>query len=300
MKLIQNYDSVADIKSVLDANNLNMSKRFGQNFLISPGARSRIIDILDVGPNSGIWEIGPGLGAMTHMIIDMTDALTVFEIDYGFIRYLEEAFGSKNGFKIITGDFVKTWRPVVDQDGKPEIILGNLPYNSASAIISSLIEGSCIPGLMVITVQKEMGQRMTSPPGSKNYSSFSMLCQFVFTVRNMGDLKPGSFYPSPDVTSTILELKPHKLYKDVNSELYFKIIRDLFQSRRKKIKNNLSRGWTGSNIPWKIVEKGLLLTGISPDDRGENIPVSSVVELVHHIEKISGVKPDSLQPEQSE
>jgi 16S rRNA (adenine1518-N6/adenine1519-N6)-dimethyltransferase len=283
MKLIQNYDSVSDLRSVLDTNNLNMSKRFGQNFLVSPGARSRIIDILDIDPKSKIWEIGPGLGAMTHMIADVSDDLTVFEIDYGFIRYLEEAFGNKKGFKIIKGDFVKTWSSVAARDGKPEKILGNLPYNSASAIVSTLIEGNCIPESMVITVQKEMGQRMTSPPGSKNYSSFSMLCQFVFTVQNMGDLKPGSFYPSPDVTSTILELKPHFLYTDVNSQLYFKIIRDLFQSRRKTIKNNLSRGWTGSNIPWEYVENALLQSGIRPDDRGENISVGSVVEFVHHL-----------------
>lgn len=283
MKLIQNYDSAADIKSVLEANNLNMSKRFGQNFLISPGARSRIIDILNVDDKSRIWEIGPGLGAMTHMIIDKAAALTVFEIDYGFIRYLEEAFGNKKGFKIIKGDFVKTWSSVAARDGKPEKILGNLPYNSASAIVSTLIEGNCIPESMVITVQKEMGQRMTSPPGSKNYSSFSMLCQFVFTVQNMGDLKPGSFYPSPDVTSTILELKPHFLYTDVNSPLYFKIIRDLFQSRRKTIKNNLSRGWIGSNIPWEYIKNALLQSGIRPDDRGENISVGSVVEFVHHL-----------------
>ena len=283
MKLIQNYDSVSDLRSVLETNNLNMSKRFGQNFLISPGARSRIIDILDIDSSSEIWEIGPGLGAMTHSLVDITEKLTVFEIDYGFIRYLEEAFGHKKGFKIITGDFVKTWSSVVDKDGKPSKIIGNLPYNSASAIISSLIEGDCIPESMVITVQKEMGQRMISPPGLKSYSSFSMLCQYVFTVKNMGDLKSGSFYPSPDVTSTILELKPHKLYNNVNSQLFFKIIRDLFQSRRKTIKNNLSKGWTCSNIPWEDVEYALLLTGINPNDRGENIPVGTVVEFVKQL-----------------
>jgi len=283
MKLIQNYDSVSDIKSVLDANGLNMSKRFGQNFLISNGARSKIIDILKVDSNSNIWEIGPGLGAMTHMVLEMIPSLTVFEIDYGFIRYLEEAFGSNPGFRIISGDFVKTWGPIVVANGKPDKILGNLPYNSASAIISSLIENNCIPELMVITIQKEMGQRMISPPGSKNYSSFSMLCQYAFTVKNMGDLKSGSFYPSPDVTSTILELKPHHLYLDTNSQMYFKIIRDLFQSRRKTIKNNLSRGWTGSNFTWDIVESALVKAGIRSDDRGENIPVSSVVEFVKYL-----------------
>ena len=290
MKLIQNYDSVSDIRSVLDANGLNMSKRFGQNFLISPGARSKIIDILDPGPQSKIWEIGPGLGAMTHMVLNLSHSLTVFEIDYGFIKYLKEAFNLNSGFKIVSGDFVKTWGDIALTDGKPEKILGNLPYNSASAIISSLIENNCIPESMVVTVQKEMGQRMTSPPGSKNYSSFSMLCQYVFNVRNMGDLKSGSFYPSPDVTSTILELKPHNLYKEVNSQLYFKVIRDLFQSRRKTIKNNLSRGWLGGNIPWDIVENALMLTGIRHDDRGENIPVSDVVKFVQNLDSLKTVE----------
>ena len=286
MKLIQNYDSAAELRSVLEANGLNMSKRFGQNFLISTGARSKIIDILDIDSSSKIWEIGPGLGAMTHMVLEVSNLLTVFEIDYGFIKYLSEAFGHNSGFKIVTGDFVKTWGEIAITDGKPDKILGNLPYNSASAIISSLIENSCIPESLVVTVQKEMGQRMISPPGSKNYSSFSMLCQYVFNVQNMGDLKSGSFYPAPDVTSSILELKPHNLYKDVNSQLYFKIIRDLFQSRRKTIKNNLSRGWTGTNIPWNIVENALLETQISPNDRGENIAVKDIVRLVQYLDSL--------------
>ncbi len=284
MKLIENYDSVSEIKSVLEINGFGMSKRFGQNFLMSPGAREKIINLLDASPEAKIWEIGPGLGAMTHMLINYFDALTVFEIDYGFIRYLEEAFGSEKGFRIISGDFVKTWKASAQEEGVPDRILGNLPYNSASAIISVLIENNCIPAGMVITVQKEMAQRMTASPGSKNYSSFSMLCQYVFTIKNMGDLKAGSFYPSPDVTSTIITLKPHGLYPGVNSELYFRVIRDLFQSRRKQIRNNLTRGWTGKNIPWATVAMALKLSDISPDDRGENIPVSSIAEFVQYLD----------------
>ena len=114
-------------------------------------------------------------------------------------------------------------------------------------------------------------------------SSFSMLCQYVFNIRSIGDLKSGSFYPAPEVTSTILELKPHYLYENGNSRMYFKIIRDLFQSRRKTIKNNLTKGWIGKNISWDIVEKSLLQAGIRPADRGENIPVSSVVEFVNYL-----------------
>ncbi len=286
MKLIENYDSVSEIKTVLEINGLGMSRRFGQNFLISPGAREKIVDLLDAPSTAKIWEIGPGLGAMTHMIIDKFDNLTVFEIDYGFIRYLEEAFGAERGFKVITGDFVKTCSTAAGEEGVPDRILGNLPYNSASAIISALIENNCIPSGMVITVQREMAQRMTAPPGTKNYSSFSMLCQYVFTIKNMGDLKAGSFYPAPDVTSTIVTLTPHNLYPDINQDIYFKIIRDLFQSRRKKIRNNLTRGWTGNNIPWEKAADALKIAGISPDDRGENIEVSSVVEFVRQLEGV--------------
>jgi len=241
---------------------------------------------LELNSQSKVWEIGPGLGAMTHMVLELTKNLIVFEIDYGFIRYLESVFSPLEGFKVISGDFVKTWEQILEQDGKPDIILGNLPYNSASAIISSLIENKCIPHIMVITVQKEMGQRMISPHGSKNYSSFSMLCQYAFNIENLGDLKPGSFYPSPDVNSTILKLTPHNLYPNINSQLYFKIIRDLFQSRRKKIKNNLSRGWVGDHFDWDIVERALISVEISPDDRAENIPVSAIVNLVGKLEKI--------------
>jgi 16S rRNA (adenine1518-N6/adenine1519-N6)-dimethyltransferase len=287
MKLIQNYNSVSDIKSVLEINSLNMSKRFGQNFLISSGARSKLIDALDINSETKIWEIGPGLGAMTHMVLELTDSLTVFEIDYGFIKYLEKAFGDKPGFKIVPGDFVKTWESIVLEDGKPEKILGNLPYNSASAIISSIIENKCIPNSMLITVQKEMGQRMIASPGSKNYSSFSMLCQFVFSIKSLGDLKPGAFYPSPEVNSSVMELIPHHLYNNINSDLYFKCIRDLFQSRRKKIKNNLSRGWIGENYPWQTVKNALDLTGINQDDRGENISVSTFVDFICKLDEIS-------------
>jgi 16S rRNA (adenine1518-N6/adenine1519-N6)-dimethyltransferase len=284
MNKIENYDSISEIRSVLEANNLSMSKRFGQNFLISHGARSRIIEALNIKSGSNVWEIGPGLGAMTQMVLDLTDNLTVFEIDFGFIRYLQNAFADNEGFRIISGDFVKTWKDIFNSNGKPDKILGNLPYNSASAIISSLIENDCIPESMVITVQKEMGQRMIASPGTKNYSSFSMLCQFMFTIKNKGDLKPGVFYPSPGVMSTVMELTPHYSYKNINSNLYFRIIRDLFQSRRKKIKNNLSRGWTGENIPWEIVEEALLKSDISPHDRGENIPVKYIVALVRNLE----------------
>ena len=120
-------------------------------------------------------------------------------------------------------------------------MLGNLPYNAASAIIADFIENDLLPERLVLTVQSEMGDRMTASCGSKNYSSFSILCQSAFDVKDCGVLNPGSFYPVPRVGSKIIMLTPHGKYSDMkDSVLFHHLMRDIFISRRKTIRNNLT------------------------------------------------------------
>ena len=285
MKLLQNYDSINELKRFLNENNFAMSRRFGQNFLVSPGSRKKILSLLDPGEHEHIWEIGPGLGALTHELVKRTRMLTVFEIDHGFIRYLNEAFGESPHFTLVAGDAVKTWEPWSADHRKPDKIVGNLPYNAASAIISSFIEHEFIPDTMVFTVQKEMGERMTAEPGSKNYSSFSMLCQFRCTIPDRGDLKPGAFYPSPDVVSKIVEMIPHGRYSDVDITLFTAFTHDLFLSRRKKIHNNIKRGKLSRIFLPEQVSAALEYAEIDEDDRGENIDLSRAAAAVRYLQE---------------
>lgn len=223
-------------------------KRWGQNFLINRGAREKIVGLLDVSDSQSVWEIGPGLGAMSENIINKGARLTVFEIDPAYCIWLNESLGD-DGLKIVKGDVTRTWMKEWDTN-KPDRVLGNLPYNAASAIIAAFIENGRMASRSVFTVQDEMGQRMTSDPGSKNYSSFTVLCQTSAIIGDGGRLSPGSFYPAPRVKSRIITMEPSEPCGTIlNPPIFRLMVRSLFVSRRKTLSNNLNAASRISGFP---------------------------------------------------
>ena len=115
MAFLLDYDSPNALKAFLEERNLAMQKKFGQNFLINSRARKSLIDSLDIEEGTTVWEIGPGLGAMTSEILNRGAELTAFEIDHGFSAVLKELFADKTNFKLIEGDVLKTWKTVNDK-----------------------------------------------------------------------------------------------------------------------------------------------------------------------------------------
>lgn len=271
-----NYDSQKEIIAVLAERGLRPTKKFGQNFMISRAAREKVLFYVNIKEGDSVWEIGGGLGAMTSMALDKVGQgghLTVFEIDRGYIDFLTEQFGDHPGFRIAQGDMVKTWKGVASQYGKPDVIFGNLPYNSASAMITQLIEGDCLAERMVFTVQKEMGLRITAKPGSADYSSFSVLCQLACDAVYQGDLKSGSFYPVPDVVSGIVTFTPKSGFREIATPQVLKAVRDMFASRRKTLLNNLR--------PYGIekVQEACASLGIDIGTRAEALTPSQLAQL---------------------
>lgn len=277
MQIPLNYDSKSEICALLKERGLSPTKKFGQNFMISPSAREKVLSFVNIKEGSYVWEIGGGLGSMTSMALKRvgdTGRLVVFEIDRGYISFLGEQFGANPGFEIAEGDMVKTWKGIFEKYGKPDVIFGNLPYNSASAMISSLIEGDCLAPEMVFTVQKEAGQRIAAKPGCSDYSSFSVLCQLSCDVAYKGDIKGGCFYPVPEVVSGIVTFRPRDdFFTMENRKEVLGIIRDIFSSRRKTILNNL-RHFGAENV-----QTACGMVGIKPGDRGEILSPSKIVEL---------------------
>ena len=120
------YNSPAELKQVLDANGFSMQKKFGQNFLINEDARRRLVDALELTEGMKVWEVGPGLGAMTNTILERGADLTVFEIDRGFASLISqffEEYSSKNSFRIVEGDVLKTWKKKLESAGLPDRLL---------------------------------------------------------------------------------------------------------------------------------------------------------------------------------
>lgn len=272
------YNSAKNLKEILDKNGFSMQKKFGQNFLINPDARKKLIDCLDINENTKVWEIGPGLGAMTSEILERGADLTVFEIDRGFISLISEFFkpyAEKNKFRIIEGDVLKNWKKELER-GKPDRLFGNLPYNIAATIIADTIENNIRFDKCLFTVQKEVAQRMCAKAGSEDYSSFSVLCNWAYDIKPVLDLNGNNFWPKPNVDSRAVIMTPKENFPCCKEPEHFcKLQRALFSSRRKNVRNNLTGFIKNNDKALEYLKKAQ----IDPTLRAEVLSIEQILHL---------------------
>lgn len=273
------YNSPAELKKFLENNGMSMQKKFGQNFLINENARKKLIDSLSISANTTVWEVGPGLGAMTEEILSRGANLTVFEIDKGFANFLNQFFSDyiKNEkLKIVEGDVLKTWKKTLAENGKPERFFGNLPYNIAATLIADTIENDVRFEKAVFTVQKEVAIRALAKPGTQDYSSFSILCQWAYDLSTIMDLGGGNFWPRPNVDSRAFSMVSKSEFPCCqNPKLFIKLQRALFSSRRKNVRNNLTNFLSNAEKALNALEKA----GIEPTKRAETLPIKDILLL---------------------
>lgn len=276
---IPDYNAPTSLAAVLNAHGYGMQKKFGQNFLIDSYIRQQLISALDITLGESVWEIGPGLGAMTSLLLACGAKLTVFEIDRGFIQLLQAYFGTQPSFHLVEGDVLKTWYEEY-QRSAPRAFFGNLPYNIAAKLLAATIEAGCFFDRMVITVQKEVGLRMVATAGTKDYSSFSVLCQWAYEVEVIRDIAPAAFWPKPNVVSRALRFTKKKSIEPVrNTHLFLTLVRGLFAARRKTIKNNLAGILTTLNMSVHNAEPLLKEAAINPTARAESLTVYDFIHL---------------------
>jgi 16S rRNA (adenine1518-N6/adenine1519-N6)-dimethyltransferase len=191
---------------------------------------------------------------------------------------------------------LKTWPAVSAEPGFPEpapLMLGNLPYNIAGALLGDLIEKNRLFRRMVVTVQRELARRMAAGPGSKEYSAFSVLCASAYTVSPLVNIGASAFYPVPRVDSqgVRLDLKTGADPRG-RSPLFRSLVRSLFASRRKTVKNNLQsfvssrilRGDSGQDMVMDV----LAAAGIAPHERPEGLGLEDFSALAEALERVSG------------
>ena len=281
-----NYNSAAALRAFLDEEGLGMQKKFGQNFLINPTIRQALVEALGASAAEEVWEIGPGLGAMTAPLLEKGLTVKAFEIDTGFIRVLKRIFSGEKNFQLVEGDVMKTW------EGQPPapLLLGNLPYNVAAALLAALIEKGRLFTRMVVTVQKEIALRMAASAGSPDYSSFSLLCASAYKIKPLMLIRPPSFYPQPNVDSMGILLENRNATAPPKD--FYPLVRSLFASRRKTIKNNLSAfissrlGKISQDRPSTRDLCAALLTenGLTGGERAEDLEIEVFLSLAKSIE----------------
>jgi 16S rRNA (adenine1518-N6/adenine1519-N6)-dimethyltransferase len=277
-----NYDSPAEIRGTLAGLGLALKKRWGQNFLVNRGVRDKILELVDPRPEEAVWEIGPGLGCLTDGLVGRCRLLVAFEIDHGLLRFLRESFAGREGFALEAGDAVDRWGGALERYGAPDKVVGNLPYSAAAAVIGSFAETGFSPKRMVFTVQRELASRMVAAPGGKNYSAFSALCQHEYRMREMFTIRPGSFYPAPQVSSSVVQLEPRGQEEPPRLRaLFHELVQAAFRSRRKTLWNNL-QAWS-ADFPPERLAGALRAEGIDPGCRAEQLEPERLASLARRL-----------------
>ena len=234
--------NLSEVKEILKQEKISPLKRFGQNFLIDSNIARKFVAILDLDEKGTVIEIGPGLGAISSIILQTGCSLITYEIDRTFSKFLKKKFLSFGNFKLVEGDFLKADIPVLNK-AKVKII-SNLPYYLTSSIMFGLLENRKKISQAVLIMQKEVAERVVAAPGTPDYGLLSVRVQFYCNSKKKFDINRNAFYPRPDVTSTAMKLEflgePRHKVKDI--KLFENILKVGFAHRRKQLRKAVAGG----------------------------------------------------------
>ena len=247
-------------------------KKYGQNFIIDDNTLSKIVNLSEVDKDTLVIEIGCGAGALTKKLKEVSQFVLGYEID----ESLKPILSTIDNVNIIYDDFLK--RDVkLDLEKytyKKLYVISNLPYYITTPIITKIIEDKIDADKIVIMVQKEVGDRFTAKPNTKDYNSLSIFINYYFNVSKLFLVSKNIFIPKPNVDSIVLKLeKKDILTKPINEEIFFKLIRDSFIQKRKTLKNNLK------DYDFNKILEVLNKNNYKDNVRAEALPIEVFIEI---------------------
>lgn len=219
---------------------LKPKKSYGQNFLINEAICQKIAEaFLAANPCKNVLEVGPGKGALTKYLLASKDIkFRAVEADWDMVQYLLQNHDI-NGDQLIREDFLKLPLDKVFEK-EPFSIVGNFPYNISSQILFRIDKYKDIVPFMVGMFQKEVAERIVSKEGTKVYGVTSVLIQASYDAKLLFHVSPGSFFPAPKVTSSVIMLRRKKDYAlPCNEKLFKAIVKGSFNQRRKMLRNSI-------------------------------------------------------------
>ena len=261
----------------LDTNNFKFKKVFGQNFIVDKNIIDNIIEKASIDKDTLVIEIGPGAGSLTYKLCENAKNVLCYEIDESLKDILSDNLKEYNNVEIIYKDFLKAnvLEDIKKYDYKKLYVVANLPYYITTPIITKLIEDKINVEKIVVMVQKEVGDRFKAHPGTKDYSSLSIFLNYYFDIVKILDVSRNVFMPKPNVDSIVLEFRQKEVKKNVNEDIFFKLIRDSFKQKRKTLRNNLK------DYDLDTIEKVLKKYNLDLSVRAENISMDIFIEIAN-------------------
>jgi len=272
-------------KAILEKHGFTFKKSLGQNFLIDTNILHNIVSHAKLTEETAAIEIGPGIGALTEQLAKRCKKVLAFEIDGRLIPVLKDTLEPYDNVTVVNEDFLKAdVHQMVEKylKGIQDIVLcANLPYYITSPIIMRCLEEHLPLRSLVMMMQKEVGERISAKPGTKNYGSLSIAVQYYTTAEIVMNVPRTVFVPQPNVDSVVIRLnKREKPLVNVKDEkFFFTVTRASFAQRRKTIFNNLSSQLPNGKDHKEFILKSLEQAGIDPTRRGETLSIEEFARL---------------------
>jgi 16S rRNA (adenine1518-N6/adenine1519-N6)-dimethyltransferase len=248
-----------------------LPRRLGQHFLIRQSILERIAAAACPESTPTVIEIGPGKGALTTHLLEVAERVVAIEVDSVLVQYLRSKFRGQSRVEIIESDILKTdltrWGSVA--------IVGNLPYYITSPIIDQVVHARGLWSRAVFLVQKEVADRLTASPGTRDFGFLSVQTQFFANVEILFTVPPSAFRPPPKVDSAVVRLTPKHELPATDPRAFLQFVSRCFHQKRKTIRNNLLGAY----------DKALLDSIPETAKRAEQMPIQALMELMQKLNR---------------
>lgn len=274
-----------DTREIVKKHGFKFSKSLGQNFLTDVSVLDDIVESSDINNEDFVIEIGPGVGTLTKELLKKAKKVCAIELDSGLIPILKEEIGEEKNFELINKDAMKVDFNEVIGEEKSVKLVANLPYYVTTPIISRILNEKYSFKSLIIMIQKEVAERINSKPSCKEYGALTILVQYYCNTSIVRTVKPSSFIPEPKVDSTVIKLEklPEPRIKVDDEKLFFKVVRDAFNMRRKTLWNALKPLGLSSDDMKAAFDNA----GIDPKRRGETLSIEEFGHLADEVHRIN-------------
>ncbi|WHY77673.1 16S rRNA (adenine(1518)-N(6)/adenine(1519)-N(6))-dimethyltransferase RsmA [Neobacillus sp. WH10] len=276
-------------RAILEKYGFSFKKSLGQNFLIDTNILKKIVSFANLNENSGAIEIGPGIGALTEQLARTSKKVVAFEIDQRLLPILNDTLSPYENVKIVHKDVLEADIQVVMEEefkGIDDImVVANLPYYVTTPIIMKLLEDRLPIRGIVCMLQKEVADRISAKPGTKDFGSLSIAIQYYTEAETVMIVPKTVFVPQPNVDSAVIRLikreQPAVTVKD--EAFFFQVTKASFAQRRKTLLNNLTSQLPEGKQKKEEILAALHVSGVEPTRRGETLSLEEFGRLADQL-----------------
>ena len=274
-----------EIRALLARHGFRFSKSLGQNFLTAAWVPERIAEEAGLDEQTGVLEVGPGLGCLTEQLSLRAGKVLAVELDKALKPVLAETLAGRDNVEILFGDVLKQDLPALVKEKLPGLrpaVCAPLPYNVTTPLLTAFLEAECFETVTVM-IQREVARRICAPAGTADYGAFGLFVQWHCETELLFDVPPSCFVPQPKVTSSVIRLtkRGEKPFAAEDEQLLFRVIRAAFNQRRKTLSNALTAGL--GELSKEQAEAVLQNCGFDPRIRGEAVDLEGFVKISNKV-----------------